>query len=121
MHRVKRITALKDIEFSNSHEEAIHGTLKGRYLPKEKFYSAQEVTDHLAWAVNDYNELRPHYKHQPRTPYEVYYNIPLNFDLKARMKTAMKKRIQTNLNGKCTICRCKKTGKCIKPKEDVYD
>ena len=113
--KIKRITALKDIQFSNSPVEAIHRTLKGRYLPKKKFFTAKEVMTHLDWSVNDYNEIRPHYKHKPRTPHEVYFNIPLNFDVKERMKLAMLSRIQTNLKGKCIQCRCKKTGKCVKP------
>lgn len=115
-HRIKRITALKDIRFSNSPVEAIHRTLKGRYLPKKQFYNIAELLKHLAWSVNDYNN-RPHYKLKPRTPHEVYFNIPLPFDLKARMKSAMQKRIKKNLNGKCAQCTCKETGKCKKPVE----
>ncbi|MFZ5554127.1 MAG: transposase [Bacteroidota bacterium] len=120
-HRIKRITALKDIQFSNSPIEAVHRTLKGRYLPKKKFYSIEELNAHLEWAVNDYNH-RPHYKHKPRTPHEVYFNIPLPFDVKERMKKAMKKRIEKNLNGKCKQCICNKTGKCQKPVEiDLFN
>jgi transposase InsO family protein len=115
-HRIKRITALKDIQFSNSPVEAIHRTLKGRYLPKKQFYTIADLNEHLEWSVNDYNN-RPHYKHKPRTPHEVYFNIPLPFDLKARMKSAMQKRIKKNLNGKCEQCTCKETGKCKKPNE----
>lgn len=61
---IQRITALKDIQFSNSPVEAIHRTLKGRYLPRKKLNSIEQVNEHLKWAVHDYNELRPHYKHQ---------------------------------------------------------
>jgi hypothetical protein len=80
-HKVTKIRALKDIQFSNSPVEAVHRTMKGRYLKRKVFGSLKELSDFLDWAVNDYNTLRPHYKHAPRTPYEVYFDVPLGFDL----------------------------------------
>lgn len=80
--KIKQIRALKDIRFSNSPVEAIHRTMKGRYLRRKKFMSVRELMNYLAWAVHDYNDLRPHYRHRPKTPSEVYYNKLLGFDVR---------------------------------------
>jgi len=111
-HRITKIRALKDIRWSNSPVEAIHRTLKGWYLKPNQFSSIATVDKHLQWAVMDYNVLRPHYKHRPRTPQEVYFNTPLGFDLKERVKKAMKKRVKNN---KCHGCReCEGACKALK-------
>jgi putative transposase len=104
-HKVTKIRALKDIQFSNSPVEAVHRTMKGRYLKKRVFATLKELSEFLDWAVNDYNTLRPHYKHAPKTPYEVYFDKPLGFNLKNRRKKAIQDRIKNNLNSKCIQCR----------------
>jgi putative transposase len=103
--KITKIRALKDIRFSNSPVEAVHRTIKGRYLRGHKFASVEAVSKFLRWAVMDYNTLRPHYKHRPRTPHEVYFNIPLWFDLRTRTKKTMKERVRKNKNGKCIQCK----------------
>jgi putative transposase len=104
-HKVTKIRALKDIQFSNSPVEAVHRTMKGRYLKKKTFGSIKELSEFLEWAVTDYNTLRPHYKHAPKTPYEVYFDLPLGFDLKKRRKKAVQDRIKNNLSSKCIQCK----------------
>jgi transposase InsO family protein len=99
--KIKKVKALKDIRFSNSPVEAIHRTIKGRYLRNRKFESIRALDKYLKWAVEDYNKVRPHYKHKPRTPYEAYFDIPLDFDLRKRTKNAVQKRIKAH---KCTGC-----------------
>jgi len=103
-HKITKIRALKDIRFSNSPVEAVHRTIKGRYLKNRKFESMAALRNYLKWVVEDYNELRPHYKHQPRTPYEVYFEIPLNFDVRKRVKQAIKTRVKNNKCSKCVQC-----------------
>jgi transposase InsO family protein len=104
-HKLTRVIALKDIRFSNSPVEAVHRTLKGRYLKNRKFESLEAVEKYLDWAVHDYNRARPHYKHRPRTPYEVYFGIPLNFNVRQRVRKAVLDRVREN---KCTQCiQCK--------------
>jgi putative transposase len=114
--RITKITALKDILFSNSPVEAIHKIMKSRYLRRHKFASVKAVIKYLDWAVMDYNTLRPHCRHRPRTPNEVYFDIPLDFDIRTRMKESMRKRVVHNKNVKCLSCKtfkeqsnCKKT------------
>lgn len=101
-HKLSKIRALKDIQFSNSPVEAIHKTMKGRYLQKRQFESIDAIVKFLDWAVMDYNILRPHNKHKPRTPDEVYFNRPLDFDIRKRVKDAIKKRVEIN---KCSNCK----------------
>lgn len=103
-HKITKIRALKDIRFSNSPVEAIHRIIKGRYLRNRKFESIKAIRNYLMWAVEDYNMLRPHYKHQPRTPYEVYFGIPLDFDIRQRVKRAITERVKNNKCAKCLQC-----------------
>ncbi|MDP3557665.1 MAG: integrase core domain-containing protein [Bacteroidota bacterium] len=103
-HKITKVKALKDIRFSNSPVEAVHRTIKGRYLRNRKFESIAALNKYLKWAVNDYNVLRPHYKHRPRTPQEVYFNTALGFDVRKRVKAAIKKRVKANKCAKCIQC-----------------
>ncbi|MBP7810576.1 MAG: transposase [Bacteroidia bacterium] len=111
-YKVTKIRALKDIRFSNSPVEAVHRTMKSRYLKGRKFENIKALTKYLEWAVEDYNTIRPHYKHRPRTPHEVYFDIPLGFDIKKRVKNAIKTRIKNNKCAKCIQCRGCRPGEC---------
>lgn len=114
-NKITKIRALKDIRFSNSPVEAVHRTIKGRYLRNRKFENIRAIDNYLKWVVDDYNKIRPHYKHRPRTPYEVYFDIPLGFDITKRVKEAITKRIKNN---KCSACiQCKGCG--IPPKKQI--
>lgn len=105
-HKITKIKALSDILiYSNSPVEALHRTIKGRYLRNKKFESIRALDNYLKWAVEDYNVMRPHYKHKPRTPYEVYFDIPLGFDVRKRVKKAINKRVKNNKCSKCIQCR----------------
>jgi len=104
-HKVTKIRALKDITFSNSPVEAVHRTMKGRYLRKKVFETLAELDAYLEWAVEDYNCLRPHYKHAPKTPKEVYFGLRLGFDVKKRKKRAVQDRVKHNLCARCIQCR----------------
>jgi putative transposase len=81
-YRLSKITALKDIQFSNSPVEAIHKIIKGRYLRNKVFETVQGLSNFLKDAIYDYNYVRPHYKHFPKTPAEVYFNTDLKINLK---------------------------------------
>ena len=103
-HKITKVRALKDIRFSNSPVEAVHRTMKGRYLKRRKFESISALNKFLKWAVHDYNVVRPHYKHRPRTPQEVYFNTALGFDIRKRVKAAIKKRVAANKCSNCIQC-----------------
>jgi putative transposase len=88
-HRITKIVALKDIQFSNSPVEAIHKIIKGRYLKNRKFENVEGLTAFLSEAVKDYNYLRPHYKHFPKTPAEAYFDTKLKLDVRKRIAKAV--------------------------------
>ncbi len=111
---ITKLRALKDIRFSNSPVEAINRTMKGRYLRGRKFESIKALTHFLNWAVHDYNELRPHYRHRPRTPHEVYFDIPLKFDVEKRKKKARAERLRVNKCSACIQCSGRHAGKNCK-------
>ena len=104
-HRITKIKALKDIRFSNSPVEAVHRSIKGRYLRNRKFDTIASLNKYLKWAVHDYNCVRPHYKHRPRTPEEAYFGRKLDFDIRERVKVAISERVATNKCSTCTQCR----------------
>lgn len=104
-YRLHKITALKDIQFSNSPVEAIHKIIKGRYLKNKEFETLQGLSNFLQNAIKDYNYLRPHYKHFPKTPAEVYYNTDLKINFKNRKLKAINTRVKNNKNSACTTCK----------------
>ncbi len=110
-HKITKIRALKDIRFSNSPVEAIHRIMKGRYLKNQRFANIKSLVTFLNWAVHDYNNLRPHYKHKYLTPNEAYFNIPLGFDVRKRTLGAIKARVAAHKESKCIQCRAYRKGK----------
>jgi putative transposase len=102
--KLTQLTALKDIIFSNSPVEAIHRIMKGRYLRTRKFESIEKLQTFLEWAVEDYNFVRPHYKHSPKTPGEMYFGTKLKFDPLKRLKKASAKRLKNNKSTSCAKC-----------------
>jgi transposase InsO family protein len=112
--RITKIRALKDIRFSNSPVEAIHKIMKGRYLRNARFDSIDSLCAFLEKSIYNYNQVRPHYKHSPQTPFEVYFNTRLDFNVHNRIKQAAKERVIKNKNSGCGNClKTKNSGSCI--------
>jgi transposase InsO family protein len=103
-NRMIKVRAIKDIQFSNNPVEAIHKIMKGRYLRNRRFPSISKLEQFLKWAVHDYNSVRPHTRHWPRTPEEVYFQKPLNFDPHLRIREGQKRRIKEHLTRCCEKC-----------------
>lgn len=78
--------------------------MKGRYLRNRNFDSIEKLQTYLEWAVEDYNFVRPHYKHSPKTPAEVYFGTKLKFDPRKRLQKALAKRLKTNKSTPCAKC-----------------
>ncbi len=111
---ITKIRALKDIRFSNSPVEAIHKIMKGRYLRNAKFDNIHALETCIEISMHDYNELRPHYKHSPRTPSEVYFGTSLRFDPHERIMKAGRERLKKNKNSACSECKgAKALGSCV--------
>ncbi|MEW6470044.1 MAG: integrase core domain-containing protein, partial [Bacteroidota bacterium] len=103
--KVNKLTALKDIAFSNSPIEAINKTLKTYYLPSSGIADTTELTRQLKWAVNDFNSLRPQHALKGLTPDEVYSNRQPVIDFKALRKEAAAHRLANNRKNICKTCQ----------------
>lgn len=68
--------------------------MKGPYLKNKVFESIESLLEYLKWSLDDYNTIRPHYKHAPKTPHEVYFKLTLGFDIKKRKRKAVQERVQ---------------------------
>jgi putative transposase len=115
---VQHLVALKDIVFSNSQSEAINKIMKGRYLRRKHYASQEEFEKYLSWAVNDYNNKRPHHAHKGKTPDEVYFNLPMPVDLKKTIRSACRTRAEKNRATTCTVC---KSDRCKMKKKSLSD
>lgn len=104
-YRLCKLTALKDIQFSNSPIEAIHKIIKGRYLRNKAFDSVDGLSIYLNQAIEDYNYQRPHYKHFPKTPAEVYFNKELKINFQKRIAKAIQIRVKNNATTACRVCK----------------
>ena len=62
--------ALKDVLFSNSLIEGNNRILKQTYL-KDKELTQEELPDHIAKSIKEYNSEKPHYVHKNYTPDET--------------------------------------------------
>jgi hypothetical protein len=69
------------------------------------------LNTYLKWVVEDCNKVRPHYKHRPRTPNEVYFGIP------HRVKHAISQKVKKNKCVKCIQCTGCKLHKTINHKK----
>jgi len=89
--------------------------MKGRYLKNRKFQSIEGLDNFLSKAVYDYNYVRPHYKHAPKTPGEAYYEVKLNFDVEKRKARSLKNRVKKNVENACTMCQLNNSGTKVSP------
>jgi transposase InsO family protein len=106
--KINKLTALKDIKFSNSPIEAINKILKTYYLPPSGIANTAQLIQRLQWSFNDYNTLRPQHRLKGLTPDEVYSgNVP-GIDFKTLRKEAAAMRIEQNRANSCEGCIGKK-------------
>jgi transposase InsO family protein len=76
---ITRITAQKDIRFSNSPVEAINKIVK-KYLRLKPAETYEELEQQLQWIVEDYNKVRPQDSIGGLRPYEAYTQQTPNSD-----------------------------------------
>lgn len=55
--------ALKDVNFSNCMIEGNNRILKQNYF-KDKIFSFEELEKYLDYAIDEYNNIKPHYFHK---------------------------------------------------------
>ena len=91
--------ALKDVSFSNSMIEGNNRILKQTYL-KDKTLNFEELENYLDHAIDEYNNIKPHYFHKIYTPTEIY-NQPELKNTKLYFEKLNKERIANNKNYSC--------------------
>jgi putative transposase len=102
---IKRLIAQKDISFSNSMIEAINKIIKNNYLHLMNITSEKQLRQKLAYAIHDYNTIRPHFSLDGRTPLEVLSGIQIDRKTLARqVSQARAARIAHNRNINCKTC-----------------
>jgi putative transposase len=102
---IKKLIAQKDIQFSNSMVEAFNKKLKYQHLFPYDIRDFCSLEKHLAKAIQEYNEIRPHYAHKYLTPSQVYSGLSLDREeIRKRIVEAGKIRIIVNRNASCPVC-----------------
>lgn len=100
---IKKVIALKDIQFSNSPIEAINKIYKQylrHYQPRTPA-ALQEVTDLF---VHDYGSVRPHASLKGLIPMEAYTRPDQILDLRHAVQEARTQRIAENKAVACGLC-----------------
>jgi transposase len=101
---IKKLTALKDITFSNSPVEALNKITKKYYLGTDLIENTNHLRNRIKWMVGDYNSLRPHVSLKGLTPDESYINLKTNFNCSALKKHAALARVNNNKANTCNAC-----------------
>jgi putative transposase len=103
--QVEKLVAQTDISFSNSMVESIHQTIKKYYIPRSVPLTYIQLNEMFAFAVDDYNNYRPHNALNGLIPAEALSgNLP-NLQANAvAIKQAISNRIIVNMNQLCNKC-----------------
>lgn len=104
---LRRVVALKDIDFSNSMIEAWWRVLKHQWLYLNTLDSAQAVQRLVAFYVTEHNTHIPHSAFRGETPDEIYYGRGAGVaeQLKQAKKQARLDRMETNRAKTCRACQ----------------
>ena len=106
---IQRILAQVDIVESNSMIEAWWHQLKHQWCYLNELDSANSVRKFVAFYVEQYNSVVPHFAFQGQTPDEMYFgtgaNVPV--DLQEKRATARALRLAHNRALNCDLCRAK--------------
>lgn len=106
--KINKLTALKDIAFSNSPIEAINKLLKTYYLPPSSIANTTQLINRLEWFHEDFNTKRPQHALKGFTPDEVHSCQVPPIDYKTLRKEAMIQRLELNRSNICEGCQIKK-------------
>ncbi len=104
--KLNRLIALKQVPFSNSIAEAVNKIIRNSYLNHFSIANLSDLQLKLSFAVDDYNNKRPHGALIGLTPEQAYRNVTVNTDLfSERIKnTRIERRI---INHKAICGNCK--------------
>ena len=102
---MKKLTALVDIDFSNSIIESYNKLLKYRFLYLKEIPDFNALERYLPKAILEYNEVRPHFAHRYLTPKEVFDGQRVDRNkFKNQLQTARNMRLLDNKQTECKVC-----------------
>ncbi|MFM7021772.1 MAG: DDE-type integrase/transposase/recombinase [Flavobacteriales bacterium] len=102
---IKKLTALKDIDFSNSMVEATNFLIKYRYIYIDRIKFEEDLIKMMPLYIQDFNAIRPHAQLNGLTPDEVYSGAdPTIVSYAKQLMQAQEFRIKRNQNVLCKIC-----------------
>jgi hypothetical protein len=102
---MKRLIALVDIDFSNSMIESYNKLLKYRFLYLKQIPDFNALERYLPKAIQEYNEVRPHFAHRYLTPREVFDGQRVDsHKFSNQLQTARNMRLLHNKQTGCTVC-----------------
>ncbi len=103
---IEKLTALKDLNYSNSMVERINRTLKYRYIFPKEPRDLKHLKRIVQYFIKDYNIRKPHSKLQGLTPDEAYRGIkPPNRQKILLIKQAKQERLRYNKENRCMKCQ----------------
>lgn len=105
---IKKLVALRDIQYSNSMIERANRTLKYRYLHPRQIRDKKHLERTLSYFIKDYNTIKPHGSLEGLTPKEAWegYSLPSTFRTDV-LKQARVKRLAYNKAHRCQKCEVK--------------
>ncbi|MCK4543620.1 MAG: integrase core domain-containing protein [Spirochaetales bacterium] len=102
---LKRLTALVDIDFSNSIIESYNKLFKYRFLYLKQIPDLNSLERYLPQAIQEYNEVRPHFAHKYLTPKEVFDGQRVDRNkFRNQLRIARNMRLLDNTQTGCTVC-----------------
>ena len=102
---IKKLIALKDIDFSNSMVEATNFLIKYRYIYIDRIKFEDDLIKMLPVYIEDFNSVRPHGQLNGLTPDEVYAGTnPDSISYNTQLLEAKDFRIKHNQNVLCNLC-----------------
>ena len=104
---IKKIIALKEIDFSNSIIESFNKLLKYRFLFTRKLHNYEDTVKYLNEAIPVYNSVRPHGTNYfyGLTPEQRLNGEKRNRkELRELFENARKLRVKTNRKAGCPVC-----------------
>lgn len=99
---MKKVIALRDVQFSNSPAEAVNKIFK-RYVRKMKPNNYEELKKIIPLIIDDYNNKRPHGTLKGLTPWECYTQKLPKFDFQLQIQQQKQLRIVQNKQFNCNM------------------
>ncbi len=102
---MRKLVALKDINYSNSMIERVNHTLKYRYIFPHEPKNRIHLERILRFFINDYNIVKPHGALAGLTPDEAWNGFEVDKQYRTKLlQDARLERLRHNRENKCDLC-----------------